>query len=289
MSPTRDPDLRRLATLLLAGFTASPTAAGAQPNPARPQYEVFAVRYGTLRQYPLRSLVLGADSAARVDAAMIVWVLRGQGRVVLVDAGFYRDEFLESWAVEGFVRPDRALADGPLGIAPGDVTDIVITHLHWDHADGADLFPTARVWVQRAEYEHYRDPGHLARSGVFPSDMAMLKRIGDAGRLRLVPGDSQAIAPGILVYTGGRHTHESQYVAVETASGTAIIASDNLYLYENLERRRPIAATWDTLSNLAAQDRMRGLASSPRLVVPGHDVAVFERFPAVGPGVARIR
>jgi glyoxylase-like metal-dependent hydrolase (beta-lactamase superfamily II) len=165
----------------------------------------------------------------------------------------------------------------------------VITHLHWDHADGADLFPRARVWVQEAEYRHYRDPANLSRSGVFASDMAMLERIERDGRLRLVPGDSSEVAPGVFVYTGGRHTHESQYVSVPTAGGTAIIASDNLYLYQNLDRRRPIAATWDTVSNLAAHERMRRLASSTRLIVPGHDPAVFARFEAVAPTVARIR
>jgi glyoxylase-like metal-dependent hydrolase (beta-lactamase superfamily II) len=119
--------------------------------------------------------------------------------------------------------------------------------------------------------------------------MAMLDWIAADRRLRLVPGDSSAIAPGIVVYTGGRHTRESQYVAVTMAGATAVIASDNVYLYANLERRRPIAATWDTLANLAAQDRMRRLASHGRLIIPGHDPAVFTRFSAIAPGVVRIQ
>jgi glyoxylase-like metal-dependent hydrolase (beta-lactamase superfamily II) len=70
--------------------------------------------------------------------------------------------------------------------------------------------------------------------------------------------------------------------------GTAIIASDNAYLYENLERDRPIAQTLDSTSNLAAQARMKRLASDARLIVPGHDPAVFVRFPKPGNGVAII-
>jgi glyoxylase-like metal-dependent hydrolase (beta-lactamase superfamily II) len=72
------------------------------------------------------------------------------------------------------------------------------------------------------------------------------------------------------------------------ARGTAVIASDNLYLYENLERRAPIAQTLDAASNLAAQDRMRRVASSPRLIVPGHDPAVFTRFRRAAAGAAKI-
>ena len=92
-----------------------------------------------------------------------------------------------------------------------------------------------------------------------------------------------------MCYTGGKHTYQSQYVAVETAAGTVILASDNLYLYENLEKQRPIAATIDMASNARAQARMKELAARPDLIIPGHDSAVFTRFPNPVPGVAKIQ
>ena len=117
----------------------------------------------------------------------------------------------------------------------------------------------------------------------------MLFELARAGRVQLIAGDSVEILPGIRVYTGGKHTFASQFATVETDAGTVVVASDNAYLYENLERRRPIAQTLDSLSNLRAQVRMRRLAGAPRLIVPGHDPAVFARFPLPGGGVARIR
>ena len=96
------------------------------------------------------------------------------------------------------------------------------------------------------------------------------------------------ILPGLTVYTGGRHTFASQYVAARTRGGTVVLASDNAYLYENLEQRLPIAQTLDAAANLNAQARMLTLAASPSLVIPGHDPAVFERFPSVAPGVVKI-
>ena len=74
-----------------------------------------------------------------------------------------------------------------------------------------------------------------------------------------------------------------------TTEGTVVIVSDNMYLYENLERQVPIAQTLDAASNLAAQRSMTTIATSPRLIVPGHDPAVFTRFTVVLPGVVRIR
>jgi glyoxylase-like metal-dependent hydrolase (beta-lactamase superfamily II) len=104
----------------------------------------------------------------------------------------------------------------------------------------------------------------------------------------LVDGDDREIVPGVRVYTGGKHTFASQFAAVETRAGTVVLASDNVYLFENLDKHAAIAQTLDAQSNLAAQDRMLKLAASPRLIIPGHDPAVFDRFPVVKPGVVRI-
>ena len=108
------------------------------------------------------------------------------------------------------------------------------------------------------------------------------------GRVHLVDGDAKEIIPGVTVYTGGRHTFASQYVGVNTTAGRVVIASDNLYLYENLDKHVAIAQTFDAKANLAAQDRMKKLAASPRLIIPGHDPEVFVRFSKPGNGVARL-
>jgi glyoxylase-like metal-dependent hydrolase (beta-lactamase superfamily II) len=256
---------------------------------APPVYEVSAISYGVLPSFPVAGLVAGADTARRMDIQMMVWLVRGAGdRIVLIDSGFHRERMVRDWKPRDFVRPSDALARA--GLDAAQITDLVITHLHWDHAGGVDLFPNARVWIQKEEYDHYRDPAVRAtRTGVDAEDLAVLERLEAEGRLMLIPGDAQQILPGITVYTGGRHTYASQYVGVNTAAGTVVVASDNLYLYENLEKRLPIAQTLDPASNLRAQERMLRIASSPRLVVPGHDPAVFVRFPTPGGGVATIR
>src|SRR5271166_3294854 len=118
----------------------------------QPVYEVYAVRYARLLGYPVASLVKGADRERKLDLAMTFWVLKTAGRTVLVDAGFYRPKIMKRTDVADYTRPDKALER--LAIKPDDVTDVIITHMHWDHADGVDLFPKAQIWIQRAEYEH---------------------------------------------------------------------------------------------------------------------------------------
>ena len=273
--------------LLFALLIFALAPAQAKPTPA---YEVFAVRFAHV-PYALSSLVAGAEKGPQVDIAFTVWPIRdtASGRVFLVDAGFYRDKFVQRWKPQDFVRPSAALQAG-LGIAPEKVTDIIITHSHWDHADGADLFPSAMIWIQKEEYEYYIDEAGKVRNGggVDADDAAMFAALKAAGRIRLVDGDDQEIAPGIRVYTGGKHTFASQYVGGTTREGTVIVASDNAYLYKNLDERLPIAQTLDPAMNLAAQARMLQLAGSPARVIPGHDPAVFSRFPAVGPNVVKV-
>jgi glyoxylase-like metal-dependent hydrolase (beta-lactamase superfamily II) len=261
-----------------------------QIKPSTATYEVYAISYGVIPDFPLSGLVAGADGSRKLDIQMMVWVLKGpNGANILVDSGFYRDKFFKQWKVKDFIKPSEAIAK--IGLKPEDITDLIITHMHWDHADGMDLFPKARIWIQQDEYSYYTGEGWQSggnHGGVDQDDVMALVKLNIEGRVRLVKGDDQEVAAGIRVYTGGRHTYASQYVGVSTKAGTAVIASDNCYLYENLDKHAPVAQTWDAASNLKAQDRMRQLASNPRLIVPGHDPSVFTRFPVPGNGVAKI-
>jgi glyoxylase-like metal-dependent hydrolase (beta-lactamase superfamily II) len=280
-----------MSRIALSGLAAAVLlAAGVRAQPAAPAYEVYAVRFADV-SYSVANLVAGAERGRSIDIAFTIWVARdpASSRIVLVDAGFYRDKFLQQWHPNHFVKPSDALTQG-LGIAPDAVTDIIVSHSHWDHADGVDLFPRAKVWIQKEEYEYYVGANGevLHRGGVDAEDAKMLAVLKAAGRVELVDGDDREILPGIRVYTGGKHTFASQFASAATRAGTVVLASDNAYLYENVEKHLAIAQTLDAASNLAAQERMLKLAAAPRLVIPGHDPAVFERFPVVKPGVVRI-
>jgi len=272
----------------MAGFGGLHRAEAQAGEP--PAYEVYAVRYARLKDFAVANLVQGADPGRKLDLAMTVWVLKGpDGRTVLVDAGFYRSPYVDGDKVADYTRPDKALER--LGIMPEEVTDVVVTHMHWDHADGVDLFPKALVWIQREEFDYYTAPARQPggdRGIRQPDFVRALVKLNTLGRVREVDGDAKEIIPGVTVYTGGRHTFASQYVGVHTKSGRVVIASDNVYLYENLAKHVPIAQTFDAKANLAAQDRMKQLATFPRLIIPGHDPEVFVRFPKPGNGVARL-
>ncbi|MGH9803107.1 MAG: MBL fold metallo-hydrolase, partial [Blastocatellia bacterium] len=121
--------------LLCCAVTTPFTKAQQQaPPPEPPVYEVYAISYGVLPDYPVSELVAGADKSRKLDIQMMVWLLKGPGgRNILVDAGFYREKFFRFWKVKDFVRPSEAIAK--VGLKPEDITDIIISHIHGDHVD----------------------------------------------------------------------------------------------------------------------------------------------------------
>ena len=282
---SRDMTPHRLTIFLLLLLIAAPVFAQ-----EKPKYEIYALRYATIPDFPVSGLIAGAGKTRKLDIAMLIWLVRGNGKNILVDSGFYRPQFFKSWTVKDFIRPSETVAR--LGLKPEDITDVVITHAHWDHADGADLFSKAKVWIQKDELEYYAGEAWQSRrthGGIDSEDVLALVKLNTEGRVGLVNGDAQEILPGVTCYTGGKHTYASQFVGVNTAAGTVILASDNMYLYENLEKHLPIAQTLDADSNLRAQDRMKQLAAKPELIIPGHDPAEMTKFPEVAPGVVKIQ
>lgn len=278
-----------LITIGLLIFAFTPGSSAAQEK-RHPNYEVYALSYGVYPGFPVSALLAGADKDRKINLQMMIWLVKGGGRNILVDTGCYHENVVKGKGIQNLIKASEAIAK--LGLSATDITDVIITHMHWDHADGMDLFPNAKIWIQKDEYTYYTGLAWQSdgkHGGIEPDDVLTLVKFNMDHRVNMVSGDNIQIIDGITLYTGGRHTFASQYVGVRTTGGTVVIASDNMYLYENLEKHVPIAQTFDPDSNLKAQDRMREIASRPDLIVPGHDPEVFVRFPKPGNGVARIQ
>jgi glyoxylase-like metal-dependent hydrolase (beta-lactamase superfamily II) len=269
-----------LAALPWAHFAGSST----------PEYSIQAIRYGSAEDN-VAGLVMGAPKDEKINIAMVVWLIRGGGHNILFDSGYHRDTFLKDFPSTDYIRPDEAVKLA--GIQPEDVTDIVISHAHWDHLGGIDLFPKAIVWIQKEEFRYYTGDAWQQggdHCGIDPDDVQQLVKLNTEGRLRLVDGDNVEIFPGIRVYTGGRHTYAAQYLRVEGAP-PFVLASDNCYLYRNLLEHKASAtfSEADHAANIRNQARMIQLAGgNPDRVIPGHDALQFQKYPTAG-RVAKIK
>ena len=263
--------------------------ASALPAATGPEYTIHAIRYASAED-EVAGLVMGAPKGEKINIAMVVWLIRGSGRNILFDSGYHRETFLKYFPSTEYIRPDEAVKLA--GVQPEEITDIVISHSHWDHLGGIDLFPKATVWIQKEEYRYYTgdawQPGGN-HGGIDPEDVQQLVKLNTERRVRLVDGDNVEIFPGIRAYTGARHTFASQYIRVE-GNPTFVLASDNCYLYRNLAEHKASAtfSEGDQPANIKNQARMIELAGSADRVVPGHDMLQFQKFPTQG-RIAKIR
>ena len=181
----------------------------------------------------LWSRSLPADRANRVPLALNCLLVSGHGRHVLIDTGLGEkgdERFRQRHDVRRCGGVVEALAR--LGIDPGDVTDVVNTHLHWDHAGGntfpargeppGPTFPRASYHVQEQELAFARRAGERTRGSYRAEDFEPLV---SQGRLVLLDGRTD-IAPGITVHLAPGHLPHMQVVTVTGRNGTVFFPAD---------------------------------------------------------------
>ena len=101
-------------------------------SPSSPEYSIQAIRYATAPQFPVAGLVMGAPKDEKLDIAMVFWLVRGGGHNILFDSGFHREVWFKYFPnTTEYIRPDEAVKLA--GVQPDEVTDIIISHAHWDH------------------------------------------------------------------------------------------------------------------------------------------------------------
>jgi glyoxylase-like metal-dependent hydrolase (beta-lactamase superfamily II) len=244
---------------------------------------VLAVRYAT-RPATKREWFLRYESYGEPDAPQSLdyffWVVGSGADVLVVDTGF--DVAVGARRGRSCLCPPvEALAR--LGIDPGAVTRLLITHLHYDHVGNVDAFPNAELLVPERDLRFWTGP--LAGRGQFAqhveaAEIERLAAAGRAGRVRLIGGRTE-VADGVTAVDVGGHSPGQQIVLVETGGAVPVVlASDAVHLYEELERDRPFAVVHDLAAMYEAYDVLRGMAGEQgAVIVPGHDPDVMARFP----------
>lgn len=272
------------------GSRAAAASAPGGPGPALPPepYEIFAVRYGHNPAATAAGNHLGGDPHDRaMPLDYFVWAIRGNGRVFVLDTG-YDQAMAEKRGRQHLRCPGEGLR--ALGIAPETVEDVILSHMHYDHAGNHGLFPRARYHLQDAEMAYCtgRCMGHAALRHPFEeADVAAMVGKVFAGRVRFHDGDSE-LAPGITLHRLGGHSKGLQVVRVLTRRGWMVLASDASHFYSNMETGRAFPVLHDLEATLEGHARLYALASRPEGVIPGHDPLVMARYPAAAPGLEGI-
>ena len=242
-------------------------------------YEIYALKYAHHARRASENFIGGDPHDGPMPLDYFVWLIRGEGREIVVDTGF--SAAMAAKRGRDHLRcPTEALR--LLACEASSVKDVVITHLHYDHVGNFDLFPAATYHLQDLEM-NYATGRHMAQPvfrGAFDvEDVVGMVRNTYAGRVKFHDGDAQ-VAPGVSVHLIGGHTMGLQVVRVATRRGWVVLASDASHFYANMEEARPFPIVYNVADMVEGYARLRSLAESPAHIIPGHDPLVLERYPA---------
>ena len=241
-------------------------------------WEVHAIKYARLMRRSPDNFIGGDTHDVEMPLFYYVWTISNGARTIVVDTGF--NEAMAKKRGRQIVKP---VEEGvrALGIDPEKVEDVVVTHMHYDHAGNLPLFPRARYHLQDREmaFATGRCMCHdILRHGYEADDVAQMVRCVFDQRVEFHDGAAE-IAPGIELHHIGGHTNGLQSVRVRTRRGWVMLASDASHFYAHLEQNRAFPIVYNVGELMEGYRRLRRLATSERHIVPGHDPLGMDRYP----------
>ena len=240
-------------------------------------WEVYALKYADRNSRTRKDSFIFDDNHDQPhEMDYFIWVLKSGDQVILVDTGY--DEAEARRRDRPIIR-EPAAALGGIGLKPEDITTLIVTHLHYDHAGGLGQFPNATIHLQAAEMAYATGPCmcHAATRMPFTVDHVceMVKRIY-SGRVIFHDGDGP-VAPGVEAVALAGHSAGLQAVRVKTERGWVVLASDASHYFENYLSGKLFPIVIDTPAMLKSFERLKVLGS-PEHIIPGHDPLVRQLY-----------
>ncbi|HVY07894.1 MAG TPA: N-acyl homoserine lactonase family protein [Burkholderiales bacterium] len=247
-------------------------------------YEIHAIKYGQLMRRSPDNFIGGDEHNVEMPLNYYVWTISNAERTIVVDTGFN-----EAMAKKRNRTITKPVAEGlkAMGHDVGKIKDVVVTHMHYDHAGNIPLFPNARYHLQDKEMDYAtgRCMCHgIMNHGYEADDVVHLVRCVFAQRVQFHDGSSE-IAPGVELHHIGGHTKGMQAVRVRTKRGWVVLASDSSHFYAHMEQDRAFPIVYNVSDMMEGFNTLRRLATSRQHIIPGHDPLVMARYPIAKPGM----
>jgi len=272
--------------LMAAGVAGKKSVAEAADAP---EYKIYALKYAGPFTGSVAMVFFNKEWDKTISRNYYIWAVQGGGQTIVFDSGV-RPALAAERKLTGYVTPDQALAR--IGIDAKKVEHLVISHIHFDHGGGIELFPNAKIYVQRKEYDFWvYDPISRRLPYAAVGDPVANKQFGDlrgSDRLVFIDGD-QKIFPGIELLLTPGHTPALQSMTVNTAKGLAILCSDCAHIHRSFVEDNPSCLITDLPAWLNTYTRLRDkVKGNLSMLFPGHDKDMLEKYPKVAEDVTQL-
>jgi glyoxylase-like metal-dependent hydrolase (beta-lactamase superfamily II) len=237
--------------------------------------QLFALSYGS-SVFAAKYIFEGDTSGRDLDFDWLFYCLRFDDRVILMDTGFRDPAPAAQYGVTIWSVPDLLLS---IGIKPEDVTDIVVTHADFDHADNVDLFPNANIVIQQQELQRILTKADADAS----PDLAQY--LAGNTRVRTFT-DATVLYDFLHVEKVGGHTIGSSVLWFTKGDTTYLLPGDECYVADNARKGLPIGYYRDLATNKQYVESVSRMKNT--VVLPFHDPGVLQQYKAVAPHVAQV-
>jgi N-acyl homoserine lactone hydrolase len=264
-------------------------------------YSIWVLEYSYVKSYHMSGIIYGAHNEGHRKLPYCYVLIKGQGQAAMVDVGYNNKDYggvmANNFGVENWHPARTVLAE--CGVTPHQVSNVFITHAHFDHLGGTEDFPNARFHIQEQELSKWIWAMSLGpkfrwlMGATDPGDIMRAIDLARQGRLSIIDGDQEDVMPGIDLHPAfDSHTWGSMYVAVRNdgkaeSADTWVLAGDLVYCFENLRGRKesdgnyiPVGLAVGSQTNLIlTTDKMLGLVGHElKRVIPIHEEGLKDLF-----------
>ena len=256
-----------------------------------PVYEIYALKYAGPFTSKLAMVYWNDGWNEDIDRNYYIWVIKGKGENIIVDTGTGVTLAKEKH-LKGYVNPVDVLAQ--IGVTGSNVSKVILTHIHFDHIGGLEMFPRAfpkaTYYVQQKEFDFWtKNPIAKRRPFVGITDAEANKTVAameGSNQLKIINGIKNHARHGTSACT--RPYRQSPGGGSQIAKGTSIAASDCAHIARSFKDDNPSCLITDMVRWMESYDKLRAKASSLDVIFPGHDVMMLQNYPKVSEDITRL-
>ena len=269
-------------------------------------YSIWVLEYSYVTKYHKSGVLYGAHNQGYVKLPYCYALIKGKNHVAMVDVGYNNKEYGKAlgdkFGVENWHSPKEVLAG--VGLTPGDVDTVFISHAHFDHFGNVEDFPKATFYIQEREIAKWvwamslPDRMRWMMVAVDPGDIIRGVDLARQKRLVCIDGTRENVLPNIDLHVAyDSHTYGSMWVHVRNdgksqSSDAWALAGDLVYVFENIEGPGavvdvdqmyvPVGLAVGSQENLvlATEAMMKSVGYEARRVIPVHEERLKDRFPS---------